>query len=101
MRGEERRAVPVPPPRLQANEATALLQGALAGAGIALLPTYLAGPALARGELLRLLPQWEPEQLGIHAVYTSRRHQPLLLRSFVDFLAQRFDPQRPYWDAGC
>ncbi|HEX2010359.1 MAG TPA: LysR substrate-binding domain-containing protein, partial [Roseateles sp.] len=61
---------------------------------------YLAGPALASGALTRLLPGWEPEQLGIHAVYTSRRHQPLLLRRFVDFLAARFDPERPYWDAG-
>lgn len=96
-----REAVVLPsPPRLRANEATVLLQGALAGAGIALLPTYLAGPALAAGTLTRLLPGWEPERLGIHAVYTSRRHQPLLLRRFVDFLAETFDPERPYWDAG-
>jgi DNA-binding transcriptional LysR family regulator len=47
---------------------------------------------------VRLLPEWKPAELGIHAVYTSRRHQPLLpLRTFVDFLAERFDVQRP-WD---
>jgi DNA-binding transcriptional LysR family regulator len=96
--GEEEERVSLPPPRLLANEATVLLQAVLAGAGIGLLPTYLAGPLLARGALVRLLPDWEPEELGIHAVYTSRRHQPLLLRTFVDFLAERFDAQRPYWD---
>lgn len=98
-RGDERVAVPVPPPRLRANEATVLLQAALAGAGIALLPTYLTGAALARGELVPLLADWESETLGIHAVYTSRRHQPLLLRRFVEFLAERFDGEKPYWDA--
>jgi DNA-binding transcriptional LysR family regulator len=96
--GDEER-VSLPPPRLLANEATVLLQAVLAGAGIGLLPTYLAGPALVSGALVRVLPAWEPEELGIHAVYTSRRHQPLLLRTFVDFLAARFDAQRPYWDA--
>lgn len=94
----ERLLQALPPPRLLANEALLLRQAVLAGAGIGLLPTYLVGPALAAGELLRVLPDWEPEQLGVHAVYTSRRHQPLLLRSFVDFLAARFDAQRPYWD---
>ena len=84
--------------RLRSNEATVLMQAALAGAGIALLPTYLVGQALASGALRHVLPALAPETLGLHAVTTSRRHQPLLLRSFVDFLAARFDPQRPYWD---
>lgn len=97
-RGDQTWAVSLPEPRLRANETTLLLQAALAGAGIALLPTYLAGPALASGALQRLLPAYEAECLGLHAVYTSRRHQPLLLRSFVDFLAQRFDAEWPYWD---
>lgn len=97
-RGAERLSLALPPPRLRANEAMVLLQAVLAGAGIGLLPTYLAGPLLASGALQRLLPGWEPDELGIHAVYTSRRHQPLLLRTFVDFLAGQFDAQRPYWD---
>jgi len=88
----------LPEVRLRANETMLLQQAVLAGAGIALLPTYLVGPALARGELVRLFPDYEPERLGLHAVYTSRRHQPLLLRTFVDFLAQRFDLEWPYWD---
>lgn len=97
-RGEVWEEVRPPLMRLRANEATVLLQGTLAGAGIALLPSYLVAAALSSGALVRLLPDWEPEPLGIHAVYTSRRHQPLLLRSFVDFLAARFDPEQPYWD---
>ena len=97
-RGEEELVINLPEVRLRANETTVLQQAVLAGAGIALLPTYLVGPALARGELVRLFPDYEPERLGLHAVYTSRRHQPLLLRTFVDFLSQRFDQEWPYWD---
>ncbi|MGM9513189.1 LysR family transcriptional regulator [Roseateles sp. DB2] len=89
----------LPRVRLRANETAVLLQAALAGAGIAQLPTYLAGQALREGRLRRVLADWEPQCLGIHAVYTSRRYQPLILRSFLDFLAGRFDPERPYWDA--
>ncbi|HLO93304.1 MAG TPA: LysR family transcriptional regulator [Burkholderiaceae bacterium] len=87
-----------PQVRLQANETAVLMQAALAGAGIAQLPTYLAGACLREGLLRQVLPGWEPQSLGIHAVYTSRRHQPLILRSFLDFLSARFDPERPYWD---
>ncbi|ALT79354.1 LysR family transcriptional regulator [Paucibacter sp. KCTC 42545] len=99
-RGGERVVASLPQIRLSANDSVTLLRAALAGGGIALLPTYLAGPFLASGELQRVLPEHEPECLGLHAVYTSRRYQPALLRSFIDFLAQRFDAELPFWDVG-
>ena len=76
--------------RLTANEATVLLQAALAGAGIALQPAYLANAALADGRLCRVLPQWTPPQMTIYALYTSRRHLPPALRALLDYLVQRF-----------
>jgi len=36
--------------------------------------------------------------LGIHAVYLSRQHQPLLLRVMLDFLAERFSGELAPWD---
>ena len=62
-----------------------------------MLPTYFVSADLASGELIRVLPDCEPEPLGIHAVYLSRQHQPQLLRMMVDFLADRFGPE-PSWD---
>lgn len=82
---------------LSANETLLILHGVLAGAGIGLLPTYLVGEHLRREQLVRLLPAWEPETLGIHALYLSRSHQPRLLRAMLDFLAERFGPE-PSWD---
>jgi DNA-binding transcriptional LysR family regulator len=72
---------------------------ALAGAGIALLPTFYVGPLIREGKLLALLPGWKPPELGIHAVYPHRQHVPPKVRAFVDFLAKRFGP-RPEWDRG-
>lgn len=73
-----------------ANEATALLQAALAGGGVALQPTYLANPHLARGELVQLLPDWRVPRMTIYALYTSRRHLAPAVRAFLDFLVARF-----------
>ena len=84
---------------ISANEATTLLRVTLAGAGVSRLPSYQAGDYLRRGELVRLLPDAEPQQMHIYAVYASRKHMPQALRSLLDFLVVRF-PEAPVWDVG-
>jgi len=84
--------------QLQSNEAAVTRRAALAGAGVAMLPTYFVSADLAAGELIRLLPDCEPEPLGIHALYLSRQYQPTLLRTFVDFLAERMRGDVAPWD---
>lgn len=83
---------------LSGNETAVLREAALAGAGIAMLPSYFVGDDLARGALVRLLPDHEPEPLGIHAVFLSRQHQPRPLKLLVDFLAERFGGDPAPWD---
>lgn len=80
------------------NETAVLRRAALAGAGIGMLPTYYVGDDLQAGRLVRLLPDYAPEVLGIHAIYLSRQYQPLALRLLVDFLAQRFAGLTAPWD---
>jgi DNA-binding transcriptional LysR family regulator len=82
---------------LSANEATVLTQATLAGAGIALQPSYLVGSMIQKGELVELLTDWSPPELTIWGVYLSRRHVPATLRSMLDFLLQRFGGI-PYWE---
>jgi len=84
---------------ISANEASTLLRATLAGAGVAMLPTYQAGVHIHSGELVRLLPQAEPRQMNVYAVYASRKHMPAALRSLLDFLVVRF-PEEPGWDVG-
>jgi len=84
---------------ISANEASTLLRAAMAGAGIAMLPSYQAHGHIHRGELVRLLPHAEPRQMNMYAVYASRKHMPAALRSMLDFLVVRF-PEKPEWDEG-
>lgn len=90
-RGEERTQVSVGS-HFSANEATALLQAALAGGGVALQPTYLANPHLASGALLAVLPQWRVPDMAIWALYPSRKHLSPAVRTFLDFLVLRLAP---------
>ena len=84
---------------ITANEASTLMRVTLAGAGVAMLPSYQAGELIRSGELVRLLPHAEPRQMNIYAVYASRKHMPSALRSLLDFLVLRF-PEEPGWDVG-
>ncbi|MGL4409254.1 MAG: LysR family transcriptional regulator [Zoogloea sp.] len=80
-------AVPVWGP-LSSNDACALLQAALAGAGVSLQPLYAVAGHLAAGRLEALLPAYQPRVMGIHAIYLSRQYQPAILRAMLDFLAE-------------
>jgi DNA-binding transcriptional LysR family regulator len=73
---------------LSSNEIAVVKQATLVGAGIAMLPTYFGGDELRRGTLVRVLPAFEPETLGIHAALLSLQLQPLPLKLLVDFLAE-------------
>jgi DNA-binding transcriptional LysR family regulator len=56
------------------------------GHGVGLLPSTYCDEALARGELIRLLPKWASPQIPVFAVYPSRRFLPLRLSVFLEAL---------------
>jgi DNA-binding transcriptional LysR family regulator len=73
------------------NHLEALRVVLLQGAAIALLGTEVVGDDLAAGRLVPLLVDaLPPRELPIHVMYASRRHVSAKVRSFVDFLAERF-----------
>lgn len=76
--------------RLTANEATTLLHAALSGTGISLQPTYLANSHIKNKSLCQILPEWKPINLKIYALYSSRKHLPLTIRSLIDYLGEYF-----------
>ncbi len=81
---------------LSANESLVLLTGAVEGAGIVMQPYYSAAPLIAAGQLVLLLPEWQPQEMGIYAIYTSRRQMPSALRALLDFLVEWFKGH-PRW----
>ncbi|RCW69195.1 DNA-binding transcriptional LysR family regulator [Pseudorhodoferax soli] len=83
---------------LTANETSVVRAAVLAGAGIAMLPTYYVADDIATGTLCVILPEFTLEPMGVQAVYLSRRHQPHPLRLLIEFLAERFGGSVAPWD---
>jgi DNA-binding transcriptional LysR family regulator len=57
------------------------------GHGVGLLPSTYCDEAIAKGKLVRLLPEWASPQISVFAVYSSRRFLPLRLSVFLEALA--------------
>ncbi|MDE1160261.1 MAG: LysR family transcriptional regulator [Neorhizobium sp.] len=83
--------------RLQFSNAEACLSAALAGLGIARLPSFIAGPPLKEGKLQPLFSSMEEDRFGIFVLYPPARHLALKVRVLVDFLADAFKG-KPTWD---
>lgn len=71
-------------PRLRTTTNDAARSFALAGLGIARLISYQVADALARGELLPLLEDFETPPLPVHVVHHEGRHMTQKVRAFVD-----------------
>ena len=84
----------------QVNNSEALREALIGGCGIGRLPTFIAGPDIATGRLVRLLPHYRMPAQTFYAVFPERRHLPAKVRAFVDFAVERFGAERPYWDEG-
>jgi DNA-binding transcriptional LysR family regulator len=85
------------PIRMAANNTQMLLAAALAGGGVTYGPSFVFGEAIAAGDLIALLPDHHATELTIHAVYPTKRHVSLKLRSFVEHLISSFGGTPP-WD---
>ncbi len=79
------------------NNGEVLRDTAIAGGGIALLPTFIVGAALQQGQLLSVLADWAPPPIALCALYPRHRFVSPKVRAFVDLLGERFG-DRPYWD---
>jgi DNA-binding transcriptional LysR family regulator len=83
---------------LRANNGDALRAAAIAGQGLAYLPTFIVADDLRAGTLVALtMDQPTVEFGGIYAVFLPDRHPAAKVRAFIDFIATRFAPEPP-WD---
>lgn len=75
-------------------------ESALAGLGIAGLPSYAIADALQDHRLEQVLPTWHVADLAIWACMPSRHHVPASTRAFMDFLLEEFGGvERDPWTA--
>jgi len=80
----------LPTPTLSSNHIDLLYAAALAGMGIAGLPSFIAQQALRDGRLQRVLPAWRGARLTLYAAMPTRKHVPARTRVFLDFLMESF-----------
>jgi len=86
-----------PDGNFKSNTADPLRIAAINGCGLVQLPSYMVGLDIQSKRLQPVLERFEPGELPIYAVYVHRRHLSTKIRTFVDFICDRFLPA-PYWD---
>ncbi len=86
--GPEGKLASVPiDPKLSAGDFAILLDAAVAGIGLALLPEIDCADAIHQKRLVRVLPGWSVADGIIHLVFPSRRGMLPSVRATIDFLA--------------
>ncbi len=65
-------------------------QMALLGSGITWLPEMYVAQELADGRLVRLLPEWTSEDVGVYAVWPRNAGSRSLTRLFLNYMAETF-----------
>jgi DNA-binding transcriptional LysR family regulator len=68
------------------NDITLLMDAAVRGLGIAVLPTLLIGVPLERGALVRVLPELIHAETRVAVVYQEKELLPPQVRAFIDLL---------------
>jgi len=81
------------------NDGAALHEWALAGKGIAWRSMWEVGAAIQAGKLVTVLDEFAAPGTDVYAVFAQRRHLPLRIRAFVDFLRHAYT-QPDYWKKG-
>lgn len=82
-------------PVLIVNDLEIACEAAIAGLGIARLPSLVCRDAVARGRLRVLFGSAPPSASPVYAVFPSRRHLPVKVRVFLDALSTLVEPMAP------
>lgn len=81
-------------PRLITDDLPAMREAALAGVGVAQLPSLMIEDDVASGRLIALLPDWQLPNESVHAIFPSRRGLLPSIRSLLDSLVVECSPYR-------
>jgi DNA-binding transcriptional LysR family regulator len=76
--------------RLKVDNAEALRRAALRGLGIAMLPSMLVNDDIREKRLIEILPDFAAPERPLNLLYLRERQTSPKLRSFIDFIVERF-----------
>ena len=81
---------------LDCTDGEVLHDWCLAGGGIAWRSTWEVAPEIASGRLVEVLADFAAPPNGVYAVFPQRRHLPLRVRLWIDFLKYSYG-EPGYW----
>ncbi|WP_447757669.1 LysR family transcriptional regulator [Sphingopyxis fribergensis] len=79
------------------NNGDMIRDAAISGLGLALLPAFIAGPAVEAGELQVVALDVEPDEEFLYMAHAQGRNPSAKLRALREHLQERFG-NPPYWD---
>jgi DNA-binding transcriptional LysR family regulator len=84
-------------PSYTVNSALMVRLAALAGMGIAILPSQLVADDLASGALKRIIPDYtvDDPEVKVSIVYPRRQYLPTRTRAFIDYALEHFTSGKP------
>lgn len=83
--------------RIDIANGDAVREAAIAGLGVAVLPTFIVHDAVRRGALSIILENHMKPPIAMYAVHPSKRNQTARARAFIDFLVEQFAGEA-FWD---
>jgi DNA-binding transcriptional LysR family regulator len=82
--------------RTHLNNGESMRDAAIAGLGLAVLPLFIAAPALRDGRLIAVLPKTPPSADTIYAVYPQTRYVSRAVRALINTLVASFQGAPPW-----
>lgn len=73
---------------IRANNGDVLLPPLLAGSGVAMLPDFIVGPAVADGRLEAVLTDWQGAPIALHLVMPPGGPRPARVEALAAYLAK-------------
>ena len=93
VRGTEKSSVEVKS-RIHCDDMFFVREALRTGAGIGILPTFVADQEVLRGQLVRVLPRWNAPSGDLWLLYPSARQVPRKVCAFRDFVAAALKQDR-------
>jgi DNA-binding transcriptional LysR family regulator len=75
---------------MECSDGAVLREWCIEGHGLAWRSWWEVGADIAAGRLVTVLDAFAVPPVGIHAVFPQRRHLPLRVRLFLDFLKHTY-----------
>ncbi len=94
--GKDRTATVAFAPPIHIDDPEAVRIAAIAGGGIAVLPTFLVYEDVRRGVLRTILDDWRQASVPLHVLYQTHVAPPIRVRTYVDYLLETIGKAQPW-----